>query len=51
MITVTMDPRAATTGIPLEASTPKEAAVQRAEMRIEGGGASPRAVLSQVKIA
>ena len=38
----TVDPRARTTGIPLKASTPNEAAVVSADILTETGGASPR---------
>jgi len=50
-MSATVVPRAATTGIWLIASAPNEAAVVSAESRIEGGGSSPRARFSAVKIA
>ena len=47
----TVAPRAETTGILLRASTPKEVAVVRAEMRIDGGGGSWRLAFSAEKMA
>src|ERR1700676_4497493 len=47
----TVDPSAATTGILLSARTPNEDAAATPDMRMEGGGSSPRAWLSAVNMA